>query len=468
MKTPLVALVAFVLVSSIGCGSAVEPEAVALAKSDVARASASPADANAAAAAIDAFGIDFYKRLAATDGNLVFSPASIALALSMARAGAVGQTATEMDTVLHGVGSDAMASAINALDQALAGRSGSFTDPGGQSHDVTLRIANAPFAQKDVTFLPAFLDALASRFGAGVRLVDYKNDTEAARQAINGWVSDQTEQRIPQLLAPGVLDASTILTLVNAIYLKAPWGAAFFDPKTTAPGTFTRADGSTVQVLMMSAHAGGSEASATFQYAAGSGWQALEIPYLGGSLAMDIVLPDDLATFEAGLDADQFGTIMAALAVREVILSMPSFDIETKADLATMLSALGMPTAFDPNKADFSGMTTEQQLFISHVIHQANISVDEKGTEAAAATAVVMTASAAPVQSLPPIVLNLDHPFLFALRDVPTGAILFLGRVTDPSIKSGPSSQAGAVHGRVCTCTANERRSCSAPNRSTA
>jgi serpin B len=397
---------------------------VALAHSDVPRAAADPTAAGAAGKAIDAFGFDLYRRVAASDpgADLVISPTSIAIALVMARAGARGETATQMDAVLRSLGSDQGAAGINALDQALAARSGSFMGRDNASHDLTLRIANAPFAQRDTVFEQVFLDALASRFGAGVRLVDYKTDAEGARREINGWVNDATEKRIPELLTPGILDALTRLVLVNAIYLKAPWETAF-SPESTESAPFMRLDGSTVDVPTMSIQD-------PFQYAGGPGWRAVELPYVGGSLAMTIIVPDDMAAYEQQLGADSFAGLTAALGPHEVELTLPRFEIETKADLAALLSELGMPLAFDPGRADFSGMTAQEQLFIAHVVHQANISVDEKGTEAAAATGVVMEATAMPAEV---IHLHIDRPFLFALRDLPTGAILFLGRVLDPA-----------------------------------
>ena len=405
------------------CAPAASPGGdIALARADIPRASAAPADAAAAGTAITAFGLDLYRAVADGKANVVLSPASIALALAMARAGARGQTAAEMDAVMHGLASDDNATWLNALDQALATRSGTFKDDSGTDLAVALRIANAPFAQQAMPLEKAYLEALASRYGAGLRLVDYETATEAARKLINGWVDDQTEQRIPELLVPGVLTTETRLTLVNAIYLKAPWLTPF-PADSTKPGSFTLAGGSTVDVPMMAT-------SAAMRYAAGTGWQAVEIPYIGGSLAMTVIVPDDLATFEQALTADQIASITAGLVRTQVALSLPKFSIETKAELADILSALGMPSAFDA-RADFSGITQAERLQISDVIHQANIDVDEKGTEAAAATAVVMRATAMPAE---PVTLTVDRPFLFALGDVPTGAILFLGRVADPSI----------------------------------
>ena len=422
MKTRIAALLSLVLAISACAPSGSTDGDVALARADVPRASAAPADAAAAGTAISAFGLDLYRAMANGQTNVVLSPTSIALALAMARAGARGQTATEMDAVMHGLASDDSAAWLNALDQALATRSGTFKDDSGQDLAVALRIANAPFAQKDMPLEKAYLEALASRYGAGMRLVDYVTATEAARKQINAWVDDQTERRIPELLVPGVLTPDSRLTLVNAIYLKAPWQTAF-SAEATKPGAFTRADGTTVEVSMM-------QTGAVMRYAAGAGWRAVEIPYIGNSLAMTVIVPDDLATFEQALTAGQLASIAGGLAETQVSLTFPKFSIETKAQLADVLAALGMPSAFD-ERADFSGITAAEKLQISDVIHQANIDVDEKGTEAAAATAVVMRATSMPAE---PVTVRVDRPFLFALRDVPSGAILFLGRVADPSI----------------------------------
>ena len=254
MRRHLAATAALVLIVTVAGGGAAgspaasAPTGITLAVAHVPRASVSPADATAAAASIDAFGWDLLRALARGD-NTVVSPASIAIALAMAQAGAGGETASQMNAVLHGAGSGSGAG-INALDQALAARNGTFTDAGSHDLTVALRVANAPFAQAGMTPEPSYLDALASRFGAGLRLVDYRRDPEAARNLINAWVESQTEGRIPRLLAPGILDTRTRLTLVNAIYLNAPWQVPF-DAELTKPAPFTRVDGSTVDVPTM-------------------------------------------------------------------------------------------------------------------------------------------------------------------------------------------------------------------------
>ena len=422
MNAKLAALVPLVLLLASGASPALAEGDVGVAQADVPRAAASPADAREAGAALDAFGLDLYRALAPGQTNLVFSPTSIALALAMARAGAQGQTAAEMDAVMHELASDDHAGWLNALDQELASRSQTSTDDAGQALPVTLRIANAPFAQEGMPLEATYLETLAARFGAGLRLVDYRSATEEAREAINAWVDERTEERIPELLVEGVLTPATRLTLVNAIYLKAPWQTPF-DAEATQEGAFTRADGSTVAVPFMAT-------TSSFPYASGDGWQALELPYLGASLVLTLILPDDLGRFERTLTPDGLAAITSSLTDAQVALALPRFGIETKAELASILAALGMPTAFGDG-ADFSGITTAEPLAISDVIHQASIDVDEEGTEAAAATALVMRVTAMPSE---PLTVRMDRPFLFALRDVPTGAILFLGRVGDPSM----------------------------------
>lgn len=380
-------------------------------------------DAASAGAAIDAFAMDLYPSVAGDGGNLAFSPASIATVLAMARAGARGATAAEMDTVLHGLGSDAHAGWVAALDLALNARSGSFGDADGVARDATLRIANAPFVQRGLTLQPTYLDALAARFGAGVRLVDFASASEAARTAINAWVGGQTSGRIPQLLGPGVVTDATRLVLVNAIYLNAAWQTPF-NPELTRPAAFRRPDGTSVDVQMMSN--GG-----TLPYGAGKGWQAVELPYVGGKLAMLVIVPDDLASFGRAFDGATLTAIVASLKDRQVALGLPRFGARTNLDLTATLGAMGMPTAFS-GAADFSGISSQEALAITAVVHQAYIDVGERGTEAAAATGAPMAASSFAADDL--VSLTVDRPFLFALRDLDSGAVLFLGRITDPSV----------------------------------
>lgn len=415
-------LLAVLVLGCAGPGSPAALGGISLAEAHTARLGASDADAASAGSAVNAFGLALYAKARSRDGNIVVSPASIALALSMARAGARGTTAAQMDAVLHDLASDAHSGWVASLDQALSARSRTFSTMAGDQQ-VTLRIANAPFAQRGMAIVPSYLDALSARFGAGLRLVDYKAAAEDARSAINAWVADQTEQRIKELLAKGTITADSRLTLVNAIYLKAPW-LHQFDTGATTPGDFHRLDGTIAQAQMMST-------SETLPYAAGEGWQAVELPYVGGQLAMDLILPDDFAGFESSFDASRLETVTRSLDTRLVILRMPRYSATSSLGLGETLAAMGMPAAFT-DAADFSGISTEEQLFISAVIHEANIDVDENGTTASAATAVAIAAAAsmAPPQQ---VTLTIDRPFLFALRDLQTGAVLFLGRIVDPT-----------------------------------
>jgi serpin B len=335
---------------------------------------------------------------------------------------------------------------LNALAVALAGRSGWVNAPNEDppvAREITLRSVNAAFGQAGYALETAYLDTLAAQLGAGLRLVDFRADADASRRQINAWVADRTEQRIKELLAgPSVSDA-TRLVLVNAVYLKAPW-ASPFDPADTAKAPFTRADGTKVTVPFM--HLVSSGLGPMMPAATGKGWAAVRLPYLGNQLAMTVIVPDDLEAFEKTLTAARLaeltqvsyeGSQEGTLEDQKVDLSMPRFSLASDMSLGETLAAMGMPTAFDPTSADFTGIaspdrTGEPGLHIAKVIHQANIDVDEKGTEAAAATAVSM-ATGGPGDESKPIVIRADRPFLFVLTDVPSGTVLFLGRVADPA-----------------------------------
>jgi serpin B len=381
--------------------------------SELSRSATTATDAPGATVAVNDFGISLYRQLAVADatGNIVMSPASIAIALTMTAAGARGVTLDEMIATLHIADPTTIHHSMNALTAQLD----------ALSHgDVQLSIANSLWGQSDLTFQQQFLDLLAGEYGAGMELVAYHADAESARLAINEWVADETHERIPELLQRGIIDRDTKLVLANAIYLKAAW-AQQFAVASTADAPFTTGEGDVVQVPTMAR-------TTRFAYATGDGWQAVELPYAGSSLAMLIFLPEEgfLPLFEEIFlitDATEY------LEPRQVRLQMPRFDIESSFSLKDQLVQLGMPTAFSDG-ADFSGMTTETALRIAAVVHQANITVTEEGTEAAAATAVVMEPTSAPADE--PIELVIDRPFVFVLRDTATEAVLFVGRVSDP------------------------------------
>ena len=393
-------------------------------KSDAPRAAADSAAIDGSASALDLFAADLYDQLSTEGGNLVFSPYSAAIALAMTRAGAAGETLTQMSDVLHADEAGDLDAGLNAIDQALAARPGEYQ---WADKKVTLELATANqlFGQVDYPFDDVFLDRLASQYGAGMRLVDYMKKTEAARESINAWVSDRTKERIPELIAEGVLTKDTHLVLTNAIYLKAPWKTRF-GADFTKEEPFTRLDGSTVQAQLM-------HQSLQYRYAKGDGFEAVELPYIDGSLAMLVVVPDQGAfeTVESGFGADSLGATVAALKPVQVELGFPKFTFRTQARLKDALIAMGMPIAFDRDLADFSGMSPlGEDMFIQDVVHEAFIAVDEDGTEAAAATAVIAGATSAPMDV---VRLTVDRPFLFFIRDNDTGAVLFMGRVVDPA-----------------------------------
>jgi len=340
----------------------------------------------------------------------------------MTYAGARGETEQQMADTLHFVlAQNHLHPAFNGLDLELASRGEGAEGKDGEGF--RLNIVNAIWGQEDVRFLSEFLDVLAENYGAGLRILDFASALEESRVTINNWVSDQTEGRIEDLIPQGAISPATVLVLTNAIYFNAAW-AEPFEERSTEDGTFHLLDGSEVTVPMM-------RQAKSFGYAEGDGYQAVELPYDGWELSMVILLPEVGAfePFEDSLGAERVDGIVKDLAHRQVALTMPKFEFESGFSLKDSLAAMGMPDAFT-GAADFSGMTGSRDLFISEVIHQAFVSVDEAGTEAAAATAVMIAKMAMPEE---PVEVAVDRPFLFLIRDIETGAILFVGRVIDPS-----------------------------------
>jgi serpin B len=381
------------------------------------------ADQTAVVESNNAFAVALYGQLRSQDGNLFFSPESISTALAMTYAGARGDTASEMAKTLHfTLPPERLHPAMGAL----------LSDLNAAHKGYQLRVANSLWAQQDYVFLPDFLKLTKSDYGAGFNQVNFKGATEAARLTINQWVEQKTENKIKDLLQPGILDPLTKMVLTNAIYFKGDWRTPF--PKAyTQDEDFHLSPAQNVKAPLMHLTKG-------FDYLDGGTFQALAIPYESGDLSMIVFLPreiDGLHDLEESLTASHMKQWLNQLHwVPEVILTMPKFKMTRQFGLAGTLGAMGMPRAFDKNAADFSGMTGNRELFISAVIHKAFIDVDEKGTEAAAATAVVMarpTAMPPRFQPPPPPVFRADHPFVFLIRDNRSGGILFMGRVTDPT-----------------------------------
>jgi serpin B len=371
----------------------------------------------------NAFTVALYGQLRNQDGNLFFSPESISTALAMTYAGARGDTASEMAKTLHfTLPPERLHPAMGAL----------LSDLNAPHKGYQLRAADALWAQQDYVFLDDFLKLNKRDYGAGFNQVDFKGSTEAARLTINQWIEQKTNDKIKDLLQPGVLDSLTKMVLTNAIYFKGDWLTPF--PKDwTEDDDFHLSPARNVKAPLMHLNEG-------FDYFDGGTFQALAIPYESGDLSMVVFLPKDvggLPAFENSLTASNMKQWLDQLHwVPIVILTLPKFKMTRQFGLAGTLSAMGMPRAFDANAADFSGMSGNRELYISAVIHKAYIDVDEKGTEAAAATAVIMrgpTAMPPRFQPPPPPVFRADHPFIFLIRDNRSGGILFMGRVTDPT-----------------------------------
>jgi serpin B len=420
-KLVLIAIIPALLISSCGGGR------VAQSKLDrVLDPVVSPSDGTQLVAGNTAFAFDFYQHLRASDGNIVCSPYSISLAFAMAYGGASGETAAQMAEVLHyTLPVDQFHSAENALNLDLAQRPDQAAEV-AEKERFQLSIANSIWGQVDWPFEPAYLDLLAINYGAGLRLADFSNDPEGARKAINEWVSDQTHERIKDIIAPGMLDQLTRLVLANAIYFKATWEHEF-DANKTSSQLFHLLNGDDVNVQMM-----GMKTGEDLNYAVGDGWQAVALPYKGNLTEMMLIVPDqgNFENFEPALTAEFYDELVIKMESHRVSLSMPKFKYESEIGLKEILeNGMGMIDAFDRDLADFSRIDGQKLLYISNALQKAFIAVDEKGTEAAAATIVSMAEA-----SLPPeqIYLTIDRPFFYLIRDIPTGTILFMGRVLDP------------------------------------
>ena len=416
----------FVLIVSLvlplmGCGQSAAGELLQSDKERITSPDVSTSEQSLLVEGNSAFAFELYQALKGKDGNLFYSPYSISMALAMTYAGARGDTAEQMaDTLDFLLEQERLHPAFNWLDTELASRGEGAQGKDGEGF--RLNIVNAIWGQKDYSFLPTFLDVLAENYGAGLRILDFINETEKSRITINDWVSEQTEGRIKDLIPQGAIDALTRLVLTNAIYFNAAWEYPF-DEDITANGPFYLLDGGQVSVPMM-------RQTESFGYTDGEGYQAVELLYDGGELSMVVLLPEagQFQAFEEGLEAQKVNDIIDSLQLTEVALTMPKFEFDSDFSLKDTLAEMGMPVAFS-GAADFSGMTGNPELAISDVLHKAFVSVDEAGTEAAAATAVIVGETAMPAEPLP---VTIDRPFIFFIRDIETGAILFVGRVMDP------------------------------------
>lgn len=398
---------------------------------------ASPADLVAeqtAGQSINAFGMDLFAQLQSEQGgNLFASPYSAAMALAMAYAGARGETAAQMASVLHLTQAPAAAeSAFGALLNDL--------NSAGQNGGSLLNVADAMWGQQGFPFQTDFLNTIQSDFQGGLKQVDFANDVEAARQEINDWVSQQTHGKIQDLFPQGSLKPTTALVLANAIYMNANWSAPF-QANATRDASFTLASGDQISVPTM-------HDTDSYRYMQRDGFQVLELPYDDGRLAMDVLLPtgtDGLSGLDVNRIPADLNSWLEGLSSETVAVSLPKFKLQTQFKLGPTLAALGMTDAFAHYVADFTDIGPGH-LAIDEVLQKAFISVDEKGTEAAAATGVGMVTIAAQVVSPDPITFNADHPFLFLIRDTKTGSVLFTGQVENPTQQGSDSSAPVITH----------------------
>jgi serpin B len=381
------------------------------------------ADYQAFVSHTDDFGLDIFAQIATGDANVVFSPVSVAVALGMTYAGARGNTAVQMAAAMHNDLSDeAFHAANNRLALELGSRNIAPHETEEGEKSLRLHLVNATWAQEGYQMLQPFLDVLATSYDTGMKLLDFAGDPEGSRQIINEWVAYQTEDKIEDLIPPNGIHEITRLVLTNALYFYGSWNEVF-NSDATSSGTFQTLSGGEVTTEMMHQSSG-------FPYAEGDGYQMVDLPYDGNELSMTIVLPEAgrFSEIRAAVSSEWLQQARALVAVTSVELTLPKFSFTWGTEsLEEPLKALGMTDAFEA--ADFSGIDGSLGLYIDDVYHQAYIAVDESGTEAAAATAVVMDWSSTPSNPVPFVV---DRPFIFFIRDS-SGVLLFSGQVTDPT-----------------------------------
>ena len=381
----------------------------------------SDADLAAVVAGNTEFALKVFPLLDATpSNNTFFSPYSITQAFALLAPGARGTTLSGIEQALFfPLPQERLNPAFNKLDLLLAGKAtGTVLESGLQTPK--LNNANAVWGQQGFSILPAYLDTLAVNYGAGLHLVDFMNATEDSRHAINAWVEEQTNNRIQNLIPQGGVSPFTRLVLTNALWFKADWASQFL-PINTANGPFTNRDGSSSSVPFM-------RRTFTVPYAQVDGCQAVDIPYAGDNLSMLVIMPDpgSFDAFSSALTPTVLSDITNRLTPQAIDFSMPKFTFTRASSLRPILESLGMTEAFDPTRADFSGIDGNRDLSVGGVFHQAFVSVDEEGTEAAAATAIIIGITGIPS---PQLTLAIDHSFIFLIREIQTGLILFMGKV---------------------------------------
>ncbi len=370
------------------------------------------------------FAFNLYQEIRNQKSNLLFSPYGISTALAMIYAGARGNTAKQMaDTLEFNLPQTRLHSAFNWLDIELEKRGEGAKGKDGEQF--RLIVANALWGQRHYEFKQNFLDILSQNYGAGLRILDFADEPDKSRDVINEWVSEQTENKIKKILSENSINRFTRLVLTNAVYLNAAWHYPFVS--YTDDFIFYLPDDSTVSVPAMSN-------ANYFNYHKGSNYQAIELPYQGDEISMVVIMPDDgkFGEFENNVSYSKVGGIIENLEERQVFIKIPEFKFESQFSLKEILSDMGMPDAFSEYMADFSGITNKESLIIDQVIHKAFIDVDPEGTEAAAVTTIMVIPVSNDIFKKEPVKMTVDRPFIFLIRDIETGTILFLGRVLNP------------------------------------
>lgn len=372
------------------------------------------------------FALAFYELIRTQDENLIFSPFSLSLALSMTLAGA--QTSTQqamLEALQFSLEEDDIHPGFNALMLALEASQANDQGDMSEGENFQLNIANSIWGQDGFDFKERFLDTLAANYGAGIFIVDYISDPESARLAINEWVEEETEQKIQDLIPPDAITPLTRLVLANAIYFNGSWMYPF-DLNATNTEPFNLLDGSASEVEMMKLF------GENLLYTKGPDFEALRLPYLSHDFAMTLIVPDEGAfeTMESALSTPFISNLSETMRYELIDLEMPKFDFETEINANDVLKSLGMEEAFNPDVSDFRGIADVDDLHITDVLQKATITVDEEGTEAAAATAVIVGVESMPMDE--PISVVIDRPFFFLIQHIPTNTILFMGHVVQP------------------------------------
>ena len=423
MKSLVWMIIVSALLAAGGCGTAAqksdepaEEAAAAAPKSKL------PLDSliQVVAASNNTFALALYRELRVAEGNLFFSPYSISSALAMTWTGARGNTASQMKEALHFTLPD------DDLHRAFGGLTASLNER-GEAGGYELTVANALWAQRGYPFREAFLELTRAVYEAGLKNVDFAASPEPVRLEINGWVEEKTRNRIKDLLPRGSVTGDTRLVLTNAIYFKGSW-AAEFDSNLTVDAPFFLSAAESIEIPMM-------YRTGDCDYLEEETFQAVRLPYLNKELSMVVLLPravNGLAELEKSLSPGMLAGLAAGFLEQKVKLFLPRFKMTSQFKLREPLAALGMLDAFNPGRADFTGMSERRDLCITAVLHKAFVEVNEEGTEAAAATGIVMGITSV-AEPIPVPVFRADHPFIFFIQDNLTGSILFLGRLVNPA-----------------------------------